>query len=211
MGSMMTRSLVLTAMCCFFSLIGCATTQMTIPQNYTLAAKDESVVIGRLVVDLVTAPLPFFANLGPMRLTVTNETTQKDYALVCDRAGLDSEFFVSLPPGRYRFVRVDLMNTFFSLPLMRFEVVAGQVQYVGTIRYRGQSVLGPGKWLVEDELEKTVKLFRERYPLITQPVVKSTMIEGTRPIPPISRAASGQEKSQNRIVSEKLFGKTDLL
>ena len=205
MCSTMTRSLALTAAFCIFFLIGCATMLLTIPQDYTLGAKDESVVIGRLVVDLDIPPLGFFANLGRMGLTVRNETTEKDYGLVCDRTGLDSEFYVSLPPGRYRFVRVNAMNAVSQLPPARFEVGAGQVLYLGMIRYRGQSLLGPGRWLVDDESEKTVKSFRERYPRITRPVVKSAMIEGAQPVPPPSFTRPDVPASERLHTNDEIY------
>jgi hypothetical protein len=153
-------------------LSGCATTLTTIPPDHTLGPRDESVVIGRLTLDLMQPPLAFFANLGRMKLTVTNETTGKDYAVFCDKTGLDSEFYVPLPPGRYRFVSVHAMNAVSQLPPGRFDVESGHVQYVGTIRFRGTSIVGGGRWHVEDESETTVKAFRERYPRITQPVAK---------------------------------------
>jgi hypothetical protein len=213
MRSIMKRSLALTTAYGVFLLIGCATTRTTIPQDYTLGTKDESVVIGRLVLDLEKPPLPFFANLMRMALAVRNEATQIDYALSCDRTGLDSEFFASLPPGKYQFVHASAGDGIlpFRVPIPRFEVGAGQVQYLGTIRFRGQagdsSLRGGGIWLIEDESAKTIKSFRERYPRIPQPVVKSAMLEGTQPVPPIALVASGHGKSLNRIVSETFIGK----
>jgi tetratricopeptide (TPR) repeat protein len=183
-----------------------------------LGAKDESVVIGRLVLDPVKQPLPFFANLIRMGLVVTNEATQIDYTLVCDGTALDSEFFVSLPPGQYRFLHVrdsrvgwvktasgdwvpggPSSGTFtlnwllpFRIPYPRFEVRAGEVQYLGTIRFLGagrdSSLLGGGSWLIEDESAKTIKSFRERYPRITQTVVMAAMLEGSRRVEPSNAA-----------------------
>jgi len=149
-----------------------------------------------------------------MGLVVTNEATQVDYTLVCDGTALDSEFFVSLPPGQYRFLHVrdsrvgwvktasgdwvpggPSSGTFtskwllpFRIPYPRFEVRAGKVQYLGTIRFLGagrdSSLLGGGSWLIENESAKTIKSFRERYPRITQQVVMAAMLEGSRRVEP---------------------------
>ena len=160
-----------------FGLSGCATSVTTIPQDHTLGAADESVVFGRVAVELLQPPLDFFANLGRMRMTIRNETTDKDYAVICDRPGLDSEFYVSLPPGRYRFVNVQSMNMESRLPPGRFEVGSGRVQYLGAIRYLGTSLMGEGVWHVDDESEKAGKSFRERYPRLSQPAAKSVIEE----------------------------------
>ena len=157
-------------------LSGCATSLTTIPPDYAAGPSGESVVIGRVTLELVQPPLAFFANLGGMKLTVRNETTGKDYAIVCDKSGLDSEFYVPLPPGRYRLVSVHAMNVVSQLPPRGFEVDPARVQYVGTIRFRGTSLAVAGMWHVEDESEHTVRTFRERYPRISQPVA--------RPAPP---------------------------
>lgn len=219
MRSMMKRSLALTTAFGVCFLIGCANPEkQTLPQDFTLGAKDESVVIGRLVLDPVNAPLPFFANLIKMGLAVRNEATQTDYTLVCDGTTLDSEFFALLPPGQYRLLHVrDSRAAWFKtasgdwalpqppagsaipsrainwllpfrIPYPRFEVRAGEVQYLGTIRFLGagdaSSLLGGGNWLVENESTKTIKSFRERYPRITQPVVMAAMVEGSRRVEP---------------------------
>lgn len=153
---------------------GCATTLTTIPSDYTLGPRDGSVVIGRVTLDLMQPPLAFFANLGRMKLTVTNETTGKDYAIWCDKTGLDSPFYVPLSPGRYRLVSVNAGNMLAQLPPGRFDVEPGRVQYMGTLRFRGPNIASGGRWYVEDESETTVKAFRERYPRISQPVAKPT-------------------------------------
>jgi len=153
-------------------LSGCATTLTTIPPDHTLGPGNESVAIGRLTLDLTQPPLVFFTNLGRMKLTVTNETTGTDYAVFCDKTGLDSEFYVPLPPGRYRFVSVQAMNAISQLPPGHFNVESGRVQYVGTIKFSGTSLMGKGRWHVEDESETTIKAFRERYPRISQPVAQ---------------------------------------
>jgi len=229
MHSMMTRSLALTAAFCVFSLIGCATALTTIPQDYALGAKDESVVFGRVWLDLEKPPLAFFANLNRMTLTVRNDATGKDYVLVCDKTGLDSAFYVSLPPGPYRYISVRTGDLSGPLP-GRFDLGAAQVQYLGTLRFRGVSLLSLSrqwesshffdkfmdrlidatgmttsseKWYIIDESEQAQKSFREKYPRISQPVVKSAMIAGT----PMTVAASAQIVPPNRVVSERLIGK----
>ena len=158
-------------------LSGCATSVTTIPQDHALGNQNESVVFGRVAVELLQPPLDFFANLGRMRMIIRNETTDKDYAVICDRTGLDSEFYVSLPPGRYRFVNIMAMNVESELPPGQFEIGTGRVQYLGTMRFQGQSVPGSGMWRVDDESEKAVQSFRERYPRLSPPAAKS-VIEG---------------------------------
>ena len=69
-------------------LFGCTNTLRTLPRDYSLGAKDEAVVIGRLVFDVEKPPAPFFANLMRLGLVVRNEATQRDYTWFCDRTGL---------------------------------------------------------------------------------------------------------------------------
>jgi hypothetical protein len=171
-------------------LTACATKFNTIPTDFALGAKEESVVIGRVTIIMGTLmglkPIGFFERLGTSQLTVENEATGEDYVIVCDKSGPDSNFYVALPPGQYRFSKWERGNL--TSPLAgRFGVGTGQVVYIGTLKWArrqdaGSFVAGAfqgpggsliGDWQVEDEYEDAVKSFRGQYPQISQEVVRS--------------------------------------
>lgn len=87
-----------------FALGGCATGVGTIPSQHSLDASGESVVVGR--VEMVQrdgqplTPAPALL-VGRMSLTAEHETSQKTYVIECDTRGFLSDFYVSLPAGRY--------------------------------------------------------------------------------------------------------------
>jgi hypothetical protein len=174
-------------------LAACATKFNTIPTDFALGAKEESVVIGRVTIVMGTVmglkPIGFFERLGTSQLTVKNEATGEDYIIVCDKNGPDSNFYVALPPGQYRFSKWERGNL--TGPLEgRFGVGNGQVVYIGTLKWArrqdaGSFIAGAfqgpggsliGDWLVEDEYEDAVKSFRGQYPRINQGVVKSLIV-----------------------------------
>lgn len=180
----------------FLGLAGCVTSVTSIPLDYTLGAKEESVVIGRVTIELWGKPIEFFDRFTSIALVVRQEATGKDYVIQCDDRGSDAEFYVSLPYGEYRMVRVTKGNQIFTASdRFTFEVRKGQVLYLGTRKfvYAGQGVgdvirdaiVGLGSIRlnssVVDEYDRTVKSFREKYPHISQPIVRSAMIRGVRP------------------------------
>ena len=173
-------------------LTGCATTLHTIPTDFTLGDKEESVVIGRVTIVMGTLmglkPIGFFERLGTSQLTVENEATGEDSVIVCDRNGPDSNFYVALPSGQYRFSKWERGNL--TSPLNgRFGLGKGQVIYIGTLKWSRRQDMGSflagafqgpgggfiGDWQVEDEFEDAVKSFRERYPQMNQEIVKSLL------------------------------------
>ena len=173
-------------------LTGCATTLHTIPTNYAMGTNEESVVIGRVTMDLSgggVKPIGFFDRLNKINVIVENHTTGKSYEIVCDQGGSDSNFFVAILPGQYSVSKLRKGNLE-SSPPGRFEVGKGQVMYIGTLKFVGRglsagiwaSVLAgrttlPGDWLVEDEYLVEVKSFREKYPHISQEVIKSLIAQ----------------------------------
>jgi uncharacterized lipoprotein YmbA len=170
-------------------LTGCAFTNklQTIPASFSVEGKEESVVIGRMITVhgtfLGAKPLNFFDRLSSMELTVGNETTGKIFIVVCDQSGSDSNFYVALPPGRYRLAELRRSSgerqfqeavakvVFTSPPIGRFEVGKGQVIYIGTLKLEYRGFLH--NWQVENEYEDVVKSFHERYPQMNQDIVKS--------------------------------------
>lgn len=177
-------------------LTGCATatTLHTIPTDFTLGDKEESVVIGRVLNDMGGKPIGFFDRLSTIEVViervggpVLKEPTGTSYIIVCDKSCRDSNYFVALPPGNYRVTKIAL-GQLESRPSGMFEIGKGQVTYVGTLKFVsagiGQSILAsvlsgrstvPGHWQVENEYESAVKSFRERYPQMNQEIVKSLM------------------------------------
>ena len=176
-------------------LTGCATTLHTIPTDFVLGDKEESVVIGRVINDMGVKPIGFFDRLSTIQVEiervggpVLNETTGTSYIIACDKTCRDSNFFVTLPPGNYRITKI-VLGQLESRPSGRFEIGKGQVIYLGTLKFVsagiGQSILGSiagggqtrvvGDWRVENEYESAAKSFRERYPQMNQEIVKSLL------------------------------------
>ena len=175
-------------------LTSCATKFNTIPTDFALGAKEESVVIGRVTIIMGTLmglkPIGFFERLGTSQLTIQNEATGEDYIIVCDKSGPDSNFYIALPPGQYRFSKWERGNL--TSPLAgRFVAGKGQAIYIGTLRWSrrqdsGSFIAGAfqgpggsfiGDWQVEDEYEEAVKSFRGQYPRISQEVVKALIAQ----------------------------------
>jgi len=175
-------------------LTACATKFNTIPTDFALGAKEESVVIGRVTIVMGTLmglkPIGFFERLGTSQLTVENEATGEDYVIVCDKSGPDSNFYVALPPGQYRFSKWERGNL--TGPLAgRFGVGKNQVIYIGTLKWGRRQDAGSflagafmvpgggliGDWQVEDEYEDAVKSFRGQYPQISQEVLRSLIAQ----------------------------------
>jgi hypothetical protein len=92
-------------------LAGCATTADTIDADHRFGEGDASIVVGR-----VEAIRPDGRELGTvghwlltgdhlrgrMLLSTIREDDGKTYQIKCDSAGYASDFYVSLPPGRYQ-------------------------------------------------------------------------------------------------------------
>ena len=87
-------------------LAGCATAVTSIPPDYSLGAKDEAIVLGRVAIDLWVKPIDFFDRLNSIALVVRNTTTGNDYTIYCDQSGSESEFYVALPYGSYSHLKV---------------------------------------------------------------------------------------------------------
>lgn len=159
---------------------GCATSVGTIAAGHNLDTSGESVVVGR--VEIVKAdgrPLTPAPDLlvGRVSLTAKHETSGKTYMIDCDARGFISDFYVSLPVGRYRIIKAATSNLV-SHFRASFEVAAREVAYVGTFRFTGGSGLNwqSGAWEVVDEPEATLPAFRERYPQLKQAVTRSIAV-----------------------------------
>jgi hypothetical protein len=175
-----------------FGLTGCATTLHTIPTDYALGAKEESVVIGRVIIDMgeTIKPIGFFDRLSKIVLSVEDATgglSAKRYTIICDRGGSDSIFVVTLPPGRYKITGIQRGNME-SHQSGSFEVGSTQIVYIGTLKYEGEGLFAtmaasilsgrsviPGGWYLNDNYEETVKFFRENYLHMNQEIVKALM------------------------------------
>lgn len=165
------------------ALGGCATTVATIPAGHTLGETGESVAIGRVEIvrpdgrPLTPAPDVF---VGRMALTVENETNGRSYVISCDARGFLSDFYVSLPSGRYRITQWNSAGLNSGIEAW-FEVGPRQVVYVGTLRFTGGGNIvswRSGAWTVVDASESTLRSFRERFPQLQEAAAKSLMRMG---------------------------------
>lgn len=156
------------------ALASCGVEGETISADYALGAKEESVVIGRGEVYY-----PESGETDVAFLTLMNDATEKRYRLRYDAShGRHLYFYVALKPGPHRVVGWDNMNRRGTLN-GRFDVKAGQVVYIGTLRFtvrsRSASIYAgqPDRLSVIDDYQRAVQSFRKYYPQIKQDVVKS--------------------------------------
>jgi hypothetical protein len=164
-----------------FALAGCATTAGTLSSGHTLDASGESVVIGRVEMVRDGKPVTPAPDLlvGRMSLAAEHDTSGKTYVIECDTRGFLSDFYVSLPPGRYRITGWKSANLGMKLQAS-FDVAPRQVVYVGTLRYTPTAIhpllcQAAGVWTVVDGSADTLRSFRERFPQLQQPAAKSLM------------------------------------
>src|SRR5262245_54504623 len=120
-------------------LAACATKVHELPRTYVSGALPETVVIGRLDVELGPTnenvePPDWVKDLTHMRLTVHNESTDESYEIVCDEGGYHVPFHVALPPGDYTLKQFKV-NNLESYPSGTFTVPSGGTVYIGTLRY----------------------------------------------------------------------------
>ena len=172
---------------------GCGSTVGTIPVTHAIGTSGESVVVGWV-------QTPFMGD-APMFIVVDHETTARRFIIQCDNPGGSCAFYVSLPPGGYRIQRVGGSSetrtidgttdvTGHARLEARFDVAPGRVVYVGALRFfarnygkttetprpkRTQQTIG-GEWLVLDAEKEALSYFNERFPRITEPVVKSLIV-----------------------------------
>lgn len=188
------RLLPLLALATFIAF-GCASnpTVRSIPDNYAMGIREESVVIGRVVIDLSGGsiqPIGFFDRLDAIQVTVASLNTGETYSIVCDQSGSSSNFYVALPPGQYKITRVQ-KGQLESIPSGHFTAGKNEVVYVGTLKFTGRGIGAgitasllaggrttlPGDWQVGDEYSIVVKSFQERFPRLNQEVVKSLIAQ----------------------------------
>jgi hypothetical protein len=170
-------------------LAGCANTLHTLPADYALNTQEQSVVIGRVVIDMGTLmgmkPIGFFDRMSGSQLTVVNVATGKEFIIVCEKNGSDAYFYVELPPGLYKLSKWDRGNLTAS-PTGHFSTGPGRVTYLGTLKFTRKQGVGSflagaalhgfiGGWSVVDEPEEAVKAFHEHYPQLNQEIVTSLM------------------------------------
>jgi hypothetical protein len=159
-------------------LAGCAGRAETIPANYRLGESDTSVVIGRI--EAVRAPDSKSDDLnkilkGHMVLGLMQEGSEVPYSIKTADEDFGSDFYVALPPARYRIV--EWRNRALQAPMRGwFDVPPGSVVYIGTLRWndRGRDLLfRHGHWTLHDETEAVSARFRARFPAIDARITKS--------------------------------------
>ena len=176
------RARRLWAVALVLALTGCAgtTTVSSIEPGYSAGATGDAVVVGRI--EMVRAdgtalmPLPAML-IGRMTLQLQSERTAVAYEIRCDVAGVLSDFYVALPPGRYRLVEWKGGN-FQAQVRGGFEVPARPAVYVGTLRFTGEAWprWQRGSWSTVDAFDGTVGAFRARYPDLGGDVVRSLIV-----------------------------------
>ena len=164
---------------------GCATAARDASKDLTYNSTQESLVIGRLVLDFRSTPIGFIDRLQTQRLFVTNVSTGRRYKIACESGGRDARFVVTLPPGDYTTTSWTKYGYTFY-PKMNFSVSTGDATYIGTMKWIRMeeslkmflgAALGsiPGQLVIEDDIERELKELEGRNPGIGEHVVKSLM------------------------------------
>lgn len=166
------------ALCAIVLLAGCAGRAETLAQNYRLGDAGTSVVIGRI--ESVRAPDSTSDDLnkilkGRSVLELMQDGPEIPYSIKTADDDYGSDFYVALPPGRYRIT--GWRNGALQSSLRGyFEVPSNSVVYIGTLRWndRGRDFISRrGQWTFHDETEAVAERFRARFPAIGAPIRKS--------------------------------------
>jgi len=163
-------------------LAGCAGHAGTLTSEYRLGDGDTAVVIGRM--EAMRAPDSRSVSLtdglkGRGVLSVMQHAadgSEVPYAIKTADEDYGSDFYVALPPGRYRIV--GWQHGEFEARLNGwFDVPPRGVVYIGTLRWndRGRDGLlsRRGRWTLHDELDEVAARFRARFPAVDAVVRRS--------------------------------------
>jgi len=159
-------------------LAGCVTKAGTIDPQFRLGESDISIVIGRMeavrALDSRSDDLNKILK-GTMVLTVVHEALDKTYEIKTADSDFGSDFYVALPPGRYRITKWS--NSALESRLRGwFDVPPRRVVYIGTLRWsdRGPDFLSRrGRWTLHDDTEEVSSRFRGRFPAVDERITKS--------------------------------------
>ena len=163
-------------------LAGCAGHAGTLTSEYRLGDGDTAVGIGRM--EAMRAPDSRSVSLtdglkGRGVLSVMQHAadgSEVPYAIKTADEDYGSDFYVALPPGRYRIV--GWQHGEFEARLNGwFDVPPRGVVYIGTLRWndRGRDGLlsRRGRWTLHDELDEVAARFRARFPAVDAVVRRS--------------------------------------
>jgi len=163
-------------------LAGCAGHTGTVTSEYRLGDGDTAVVIGRM--EAMRAPDSRSVSLtdrlkGRGVLSVMQHAadgSEVPYAIKTADEDYGSDFYVALPPGRYRII--GWQHGEFEARLNGwFEVPPRGVVYIGTLRWNDRGRDGflsrRGRWTLHDELAEVAARFHEKFPAIGAAVTRS--------------------------------------
>ena len=167
-----------TLLCLAALLAGCAGRAEPVVGGDRLGDAGTSIVIGRI--ESVRAPDSRSDDLnkilkGRSVLELMQDGPEVPYSIKTADDDYGSDFYVALPPGRYRIVgwRNGALRSRMG---GWFDVPPGSVVYIGTLRWndRGRDFISRrGKWTFHDEADAVYERFRARFPSIGAPVTKS--------------------------------------
>ena len=168
----------LTILVVAMGVAGCSRVLSTIGTDHRLDDSGASVVVGRVEAlkrdGSPLGDLPGFL-YGTMTLIARHEGSGDQYVIKCDVMGYRSDFYVSLPPGRYRITH--WRNPAFNGDVRAsFEVPSRRVVYVGTLRWTEDRMSFPrrlGAWSVHDDSDTTLPAFGQRYPVLGEQATKA--------------------------------------
>jgi hypothetical protein len=149
----------------------------TLTDRSSPSTGEGSFVFGHLIIDWQERepPIDTIERLDSMKLIVINQVSGAFYQIVCERGGRDSHFFAALPAGKYRVTKWEKGRKFRNM-FETFEVGAGEIRYLGTLRwFRGVFTAVQGNLIIEDDFEEETDLFKKNYPEAHGPIEKAVM------------------------------------
>ena len=124
MGGQMKQMRLFIIISIIISISGCKSILKSIPPDYSIGSKKESIIIGRL-------NLPEGISLGPYsEFLAENIDTGKSYYINMDKSSPISDFYIALPNGHY-YIKDVRWITMHGNPMAFFQVSQdGKVIYV---------------------------------------------------------------------------------
>lgn len=176
------------------AITGCAAPLHTLPADFK--SHEGAVVVGRIEVIRTSsgapywkAPTFFVTQKDFFNLVIERDGTGHKQTFATATPGAVSDFYLTLPPGRYRLHEISTPTLSFPLNAV-FEVPRAGAVYIGTLRFSGDDtrygtgllmLMARGRWSIEDTSEPVLRRFQQRYPQLTDAVVSSFAFFQVRP------------------------------
>src|SRR2546425_6712633 len=168
------------------TITGCVAPVHPLPADFK--SHEGAVVVGRIEVIRISSGEPywktptfFVTQKDFFNLVIERDGTGRKQTFVTATPGAVSDFYLTLPPGRYRLHEISTPTLSFPLNAV-FEVPRAGAVYIGTLRFSGDDarygtgllmLMARGRWSIEDTSEPILRRLHRRYPQVTDSVVSS--------------------------------------